>query len=246
MTNALKLKRRNLTGSAGLRLALALAVGCGGSLAQEVRLTGEVRDERLRPIYGALVSVSLIPSPGARVVPFNLVVRSGADGSFSAAAPPGDYEVCAYLPNSELLNGCLWGAEGNKMSLTAGQKVLPRMITLSRGYPFEVILQDKGKLMNQAGGKKSAPVLIGLKGKDGAYVPFVPKKNANDEQVFRALVPRDADLQLSLTSASFKLADEKGAAIDTKRGKSMTIRYTGNEGERSVKFQVTGKEVDNK
>ena len=88
-------------------LAMMLAKSLAG---QDSPLLGQVRDERLRPIHGAQVSISVNPTPGSRDKPFYQSALTGPDGIYRFRAPQGNYRLCAQLPNSNLLDNCTWEA----------------------------------------------------------------------------------------------------------------------------------------
>lgn len=59
-------------------------------LGQDSPLLGQVRDERLRPIHGAQVSISVNPTPGSREKPFYQSTLTGADGIYRFRVPQGN------------------------------------------------------------------------------------------------------------------------------------------------------------
>ena len=116
-------------------LTLILANPLAG---QDSPLLGQVRDERLRPIHGAQVSISVNPTPGSRERPFYQSTLTGPDGIYQFRAPSGSFRLCAQLPNSNLLDNCTWESAAAAVRTDGKQQTLAAPITLKRGIPVEV------------------------------------------------------------------------------------------------------------
>lgn len=222
----------------GLGLALS-----GHLMGQNSTVNGHVRDERHRPVHGALVSISLSPPPGARVKPFLVSTKTGRDGTFSAAVPRGAYRICAQLPNSQLLDNCTWAPSANTVQTGGLQSIAAPAITLKRGYPIEVAVEDNGKVLSDLASKgPNKPLMIGIRGSNGMFIPLADRPKRGETHEYRMLVPRDTPLELSLSSREVTLADDKGAAVDPKKGAKVPIKLSGARTQRRFTFRVTGKQ----
>jgi hypothetical protein len=228
-------------------LVMLLGVVAVNPLAgQDSALLGQVRDERLRPIHGAQVSISVNPTPGSREKPFYKSTLTGPDGVYQFRAPPGSFRMCAQLPNSDLLDNCTW--ESAAAVRTDGkQRTLAAPITLKRGVPVEVYLEDAGKLLADVESKgRKTPLLIGFRGKHGMFVPMKPHSKTEKGREFRLLVPRDTRLDLSISSRSVSIANDKGVALDVASGKGTNLLISGSRTSRRYVFRVTGKQAEGK
>lgn len=227
---------------------IGLCGGLSGLLSGQTNtLSGHVRDERLRPVHGAVVSVSLSPPPGARAKPFLLTAKTARDGTFAVSVPPGSYRYCAQLPNSELLDSCAWAARPGTIETSGGKAFAAPPITLKRGYALEVAVEDTGKLLSGLSANGPAkPLLIGIRGGNGMFTPLVEQPKRGESHEFRLLVPRDTPLELSLFSREVTLADGKGAAVDAKRGVKIPVNLSGSRTQRRFTFKVTGKQTGGK
>ena len=214
-------------------------------IGQESELLGQVRDERLRPIHGARVSVSLNPTPGGKEKPFYQSTLTGADGIYRFKAPPGSFRLCAQLANSNLLDNCTWESNPAAIRTDGKQRALAAPITLKRGIPVEVYLEDTGKVLadiDAKGGK--APLLIGVRGMQGMFVPMRAHSRSEKAREFRLLVPRDTRLDLSIWSRSVSIANDKGVEMDVKNGKGTNVLISGSKTPRRYSFRVTGKQPE--
>ena len=220
-------------------LAMMLAKSLAG---QDSPLLGQVRDERLRPIHGAQVSISVNPTPGSRDKPFYQSALTGPDGIYRFRAPQGNYRLCAQLPNSNLLDNCTWEANPAAIRTDGKLQALAAPITLKRGIPLEVYLEDTGKLLADIESKgRKAPLLIGFRGMHGMFVPMRAHSKSDKGREFRLLVPRDTRLNLSISSRSVSIANDKGAEMDVKNGKGINLLISGSRTSRRYTFRVTGK-----
>lgn len=215
--------------------------------AQEGMLSGTVQDERLRPIPGALVSIGLMPAPGEKVKPFSRVVATGRNGEYSVSAPPGEYIVCAFVPNSELLSGCVWNTASIKTTIGASKRTTIPAFTLRRGQFVQVTVEDNSKYLQTRNARGLQPDLqIAIRGSGGEHVTMTPKRIGDAEYEFQALVPHDVPLTLRVVSTKLQFADSTGAALDSKAGYQQALRVNGKPESRKVRFRVTGLKPEEK
>lgn len=230
-----------------VRILGAMAVWgslCGPLNGQANTLSGHVRDERLRPIQGAVVRVSLNLPPAARAKPVLLSTKTGRDGTFTLTAPPGSYRYCAQLPNSELLDSCAWTARADTIEITGGKATAAPAITLKRGYGLEVAVEDGGKVLaGLTASGPAKPLLIGIRGGNGMFTPLAAQPRRGNLYEYRILVPRDTPLELSVYSREVALADGGGAALDVKKGVRIPVNVSGSRTQRRFTFKVTGKQT---
>ena len=211
---------------------------------QDSNLSGHVRDERHRPVQGALVTLSLSPPPGARVKPFLSTAKTARDGTFAASVPQGTYRLCAQLPDSQLLDSCTWAAGPGTISTGGARTLALPPITLKRGYPLEVAVEDGGKVLTELASRGPAkPLLIGVRGGNGMFRPLTLRSKRGETQEFSLLVPRDTALELSVSSRDVTLADDKGAALDASKGAKTGVKISGARTQRRFTFRVTGRQV---
>ena len=214
---------------------------CGVVLAhgqvQAGKILGQVRDERLKPIAGARVDISLKPASGSRVKPFLAAMLTHADGTFQVSVTAGTYSVCASIPNGELLDSCLWN-DPVLPSVRQGETVRLIPITLRRGYPVTVRIEDPGKVLADS----KAPldrrrVLVGVNLPNGMFLP-APRQDKNQTLlVHRVFVPRDSLVPLFVHAKGLSLDDEKGFAIDTDKPQRVNVKIAGEHSKRDFVFK---------
>ena len=74
------------------------------------------------------------------------------------------------------------------------------------------------------------------------FVPMKPHSKTEKGREFRLLVPRDTRLDLSISSRSVLIANDKGVAMDVASGKGTNLLISGSRTSRRYVFRVTGKQ----
>lgn len=200
-----------------------------------------------KPVSGAIVVAGLVPSGGQDVMPLASSVKTGADGRFTIAGlPPGMYNICAQLPGSALVDSCQWRSPASTATVSIGKASAVPTITMETGHLVKARIDDpQGLLLAHEGKTRGAHLLVGVWSNNGLFVP-IPVSNSDaggrDHQVY---VPNDADLQLSVFSAFFKVGDGIGAALaqtaDSRPVQNFGFKVAATDGPKGFSFRVLGK-----
>jgi len=204
-------------------------------------VSGQVLDERQRPLYGARIDISAVPGPLTPFRPFQTATLTAADGTFTFNAAAGSYRVCAQLRASDLLDPCMWSKKPPVIDLKPGQTVRMRPLVLMRGYPLTVRLTDAQGLLAQEAAKRSGKAVM-VEVADANGLPHLMPVRQQDptarEHVI--VVPRDTPLNISLHNQGFQIADDKGNAVASAGAHAFTAKIAGERTPRVFTFVVTG------
>jgi hypothetical protein len=230
-----------------MKTTLALFIAATSLVAQTGALTGQVTDERQRPIHGARVDISALPRKGVPFQPFQASVLTGTDGSFRFAASAGDYRVCVQLPKSDLLDPCLWAPAAPSVSVTAAQASRMPTIVLKRGYPLTLQFVDKQGALSQAAAEHSQKVILAsISALNGMPYPIPVHRQDPQFREHTILVPRDMDLTISIYNKGFDIADSKGVAVAAgSQPFSFHAKIAGERHPRLHTFYVNGLHLGN-
>ncbi|GEM_PF-1913335 len=233
----MRYQKRLLNGFAALMGAATVLWGQSAPATGQIK--GVVQGEDGKAVHRAAVT-ALVQRAGVR--PASVSTTTGNDGSFTltglAAAP---YRICVQAPGSGLLNPCQWSANPPTATLTAGQIVDAGTIQLKKGAVLQVrILDDGGELASGEVKKQGSHVLLGVWTAGGLFQPMGLKNKAAKNRDYELLIPYDTTLQLSITSRTFKLADEKGVAVDAKKGVNVPLQIASGSAAKTITYRVTG------
>ena len=219
-----------------------LAAGVAwGQAAATGTLAGQVLDERLKPVHGARVDVSLVPSGPGPFHPFQAAKLTASDGTFSVAAPAGNYRVCPQLPKSSLLNPCVWSRVAPGAAVKAGAVTQMRYIVMIRGYPLTVQLMDTASALFQESAKHSANlVLVGITAPNGMFQPMPVRQQNNALREHVAVVPRDTNLTVTVRNQGFNVTDSAGVAVTASQPYNFTAKIAGQKHPTAFTFYVNG------
>ena len=248
--------------------SLAIAVQAV-SLGQSPGLGGMIRgsvilDSSGKGVPAATVMLAQIAAPTRqRIQP--QVLYSGKDGSFFfSQLPPGKYQVCARLSQSNLLDPCDWEPKLNIYFLATDQLVPNARIVLKEGVLLPVRLDDPTDFVSNNQGKRpGSHVLLGVPLPNGAFLPVTPSDNNNSSKggkEHQILIPLDRDVRMIAASRDFQLSDPSGKkmrdgepapgqAISASSGKilnrgSFNVRVNKGQGSvAKVNVSVTGLEA---
>ena len=139
---------------------------------------------------------------------------AGADGKVAfAGVPGGAYEICAQLPNSGLIDSCMWLSRPQQTYVRPGEtKIVP--IVLQKGSRVSVAVTDAQGLLSKEiyPGQKLS---LDISTKDSHHIPMMVAKGTSGNQ-FTTLVPADSDLRVQVHSSEFQVADAAGNKLDSK------------------------------
>lgn len=206
-----------------LRLSLvALLVAMASARlapAQSSRATGSVRGIVREPGRTPLASVTVVlgpdpasPSPAA----FTAYAITGADGRFEIPnVPPGTYWVCPQMGNSDYLNPCIWNPRPPTATIAlspAARASADLDLTLARGTPLYVQVDDPHALLSRPGGPSSSDgdLVVGAKSGAGhtAYAQ-PPMRSRGGQRLYRVIVPLGTPYVPVLDTGKFQV--EHGA-----------------------------------
>ncbi len=183
------------------------AQSAGGSIA------GTLVDET-----GAAVKSALVVASKTGVPPATGNALSNANGAFFIAGlQQGAYSICVQDSSGTYLDPCDWSASPATVNLQTGQQAKGLRVTLKKGTPVFVKLNDQGKLLDLSTPAKLLPFLfLGVKTPKGLFSPAVLTSKDNSGRTYRATVPPDTALRLTIFSPQVSLTDDKGLPIAAK------------------------------
>ena len=230
-----------------IRISLRVALLAGATVAllnsqTSARITGQVRDQRLRPINGARVHAYIVPDGSRSVVPFQTSTLSSSDGGFQLAVPAGTFRICAELRKSELLDTCTWEAPV-KVTTVSSQTLQIPPIMLRRGYPLTVRFEDPQSLLPAPAVGKAQPnqVVVGITAPNGMFLPMPIRSRGPAAREHRLMVGRDKSMVVSIHAHGLGLSDDKGSALDAGKGHQFTTKIAGDKAPSTFTFRITGK-----
>ena len=195
----------------------AMAIGQTG------RISGTVIDDSGAPIAGATVTAGLWGSvpPGTRgpgglpsFLPFPPKAPTGADGSFEIdALAPATYGLCVDKLGSAVLNPCLWGDQPVLRTLTAGGAVTGVSLVARKGVFLTIRVLDPNELLVR--NPKSDDVRIGTYQGNSRFIPALVSGGDMKGKTMSLLVPAGQPVNISVSSATYALADATGKALGT-------------------------------
>lgn len=229
-----------------MRGILLMSICLGSSLlaygqARNGRILGQVRDERLRPIAGARIDVSLVPTAaGAKIKPYLTAALTRRDGTFQIDVPPGMFSVCAALPKSDLLDSCLWDVP-LRPNVQAGGTVHLEPVMLRQAYPLTIRIEDSGAVLASSKGTiGKRQILVGVSLPNGGYLPAPLRTKTQNLRIHQVLIPRDTPVSLSVFAKGVRLNNEAGAALDTNKTLRVEVNLAGERSKRQFVYTVAG------
>ena len=129
-------------------------------------ITGVLKGEDGSAIAGATIYLHLTPPSVSRIPPpktsWSAVTTTG--GAFQLSGlPPGTYTLCPRVLNSTWLSPCEWGLPTPAATISSSAPHATTTITLKRGAPVPVRVDDVGQLLAQNEGKTAgAGLLLGV------------------------------------------------------------------------------------
>lgn len=159
-----------------IKFTLALSF-CGlSAFAQNGQIVVNVTNSSNSPVSGAIVRVGARPFRNT-ITNFHTSKSAGGDGRAAfASVPEGAYEICAQLPNSGLVDSCMWLSSPQQTYVHSGETKIVSII-LQKGSRVTVAVTDaQGLLLNEvyAGQKLN----LDISTKDSHHIPMMVAKGS--------------------------------------------------------------------
>ena len=152
-------------------------------------------------------------------------VEAGKDGSFTISnLPAGTYAVCATVQGRRYMDPCAWSAAPTTVQVSAGQAVTGYQLTLNKGEPVQVRLNDPGSaLAAVAQPNQTVPhVLLGFFTTRGLFEPLVETGKDATGHNLQGFIPPNTPVPLYVGGKGVQVADSTGKALDP-NGASITV-----------------------
>jgi hypothetical protein len=223
-------------------------------------LTGAIIDETGKPVVGATVSAvrqaAFIPPVNGRPqfapgeVQFGASWTTDTSGSFQAASiPAGRYLICVDMPNSPLLDPCVWAASIQVNNLGVAEQRGPGSITVPLGTLVLIAVSDRLALLpawteiSSDGG-----IIVGISHDNGIWTPAT----RNLDKTLSVAVPTGRAYQLWVFSwqytytltgiGSTTTTVAPGTAIPNGLGTLSASIAAGSEPAGEYQISITGKQ----
>ncbi|HPT28807.1 MAG TPA: carboxypeptidase-like regulatory domain-containing protein [Bryobacteraceae bacterium] len=203
------------------QIIFLLCAFAASALGQTGRITGAVVDDSGTPIQGARVAASLwssakpVPFVAGRPPAFMPVPASaltGSKGEFEVSGlHAGKYYVCVEKPEAAILNPCLWADPPASVDVGEGAAVSGISVVAANGVTLNIRVQDAKGLLGA--NPASDDVRVGTSHRRSPFIPGIVSGRDPAGKVMSVIVPRGQAATVSVSSASFALSDERGAAL---------------------------------
>ncbi len=199
------------------------------------QITGTVNGPNGKPLNNAIVNLSRSSKGGGTA---NAHTKTGANGAFALTSIlPGSYNVCVQATR-DLLDPCRWSPKS--VSVTSGQTTDAGVIELVSGALLRVHVGDSSGVLAAGAQTPGAHILVGVTGANGLFFPMSLQNVTPSGRDYELYVANDQSMQLTVSSARYKLADATGAPVDQKKGATLPIQAQTGNAARNYVFQVTG------
>ena len=201
-------------------------------------ISGAVVDEHGKAKSGVWVTAVRATLPPARAM-----VSSDKNGAFVLPnLIPGDYRVCAQVPEGGYADPCQWaGMAPNPkpaVTLRQGQGVANLRIALDPAHPLQIRVNDPQGLLTAAHPERH--VVVGVFSGAGLFYA-APLKSADAAgRLHQIWIPFDTPLKLSLLGKSVTLSDERGLAVSAAGATAPVSRARNGPPAVPVVYTVTG------
>jgi len=202
--------------------------------------------ERGASIAGTVVGVDGKPVAGVRVMVTPAAVKegeanpgvflavSGADGVYTIAVlAEGEYNVCASDEQRRFVNPCTWSGPV-AVKLEAGESRTGVQVRIEEAAEVVIEIRDAGQRLASV----AHSIVVGI---SGPYM-FVPATSGAREaaaRAYKAYVPYEKDIEVSIVSETLALAEEGGRALK-KGGDTVRLRVPRGQKQKTVVINVTG------
>ena len=183
---------------------------------------------------GSAAGTANAPSPSPNQL-------SRPDGTFGfTGLHPGVYRLCASFSGTVWLSSCEWGGPPPKVTVGSEQVVDKIVLTLKKGQPLSIQLNDPGNLVTA--NQKTTPgahVLLGVKTDSGGFHPANPVSSSALGQKYSVLVPTGSTVNVIFYSATFKLQDQLGKPVP-QAGTTISVTTAAGQSPSPLVLAVTG------
>jgi hypothetical protein len=202
-------------------------------------ISGFVRTDEDHPLARVLVIAHLQPSAGQNA--YAAQARTAVDGSFSISSlPKGRFKLCVQGATG-YLDPCGWGQTAPSADLTLTEPYVLPVITLKKGRLLQLhFVKDRKEGATEQG--EPLGLLVGVFREDGLFVRIPQKANNARERVHAEYVPIEVALQLSVTSANYRIADETGVNVDGAAGLIKRIEVPPGDQPMVLNFHISAKD----
>jgi hypothetical protein len=197
-------------------------------------ISGRVVGSDGKPVAGIALLVTPAAVKAGEANPGVFTATSGADGTYSVGSlPAGEYNICASDEGGRLVNPCTWSGPV-AVTLAAGQSRTGVQLQMEAAGEVVVEIRDPGQRL--ASGAHS--VMVGIP------APYIFVAAAGDVRTaglrtYRATVPLDREIDISIVTGTLALTDEAGKEL--KKGEDMLrVRVPRGQGEKTVVVNVAG------
>jgi hypothetical protein len=183
-------------------------------------ISGTVKGADGSPITSGLVSASRTTNTAnSRLRRTSAAGAIAPDGSFQL--PPvdtGAYRMCVQVPRTVWINPCEWGSGARTVAVPAGQNLSGISLILDKGALVTVHVADPNQLLSTHEGKTpGAHLLLGVGTDSLAFrMASVVSQDVSGRN-YQLLIPFDRRVNISVTSAFFRILDGNGITL-TKSG----------------------------
>ena len=185
-----------------------------------------------------LAGISLLVTPAAlkpgEANPGVFLAMSGVDGTYSVGSlPAGEFNVCASDEGGRFVNPCAWTGPV-AVSLGAGQSKTGVEVRMEEAAELVVEVRDAGqRLASTAHG-----IVVGI-GAPFIFVPLNGGASAAGLRTFKAPVPYERDLDISVMAGTLALTDEAGKALKN-GGDTLRVKVPRGQAKKTVVINVAG------
>ncbi len=200
---------------AAARYFLLFFLAAGAVAAQPSgQVSGVIQVDAGAALAGAVVTATHVFSPSGAPLQKPAYTISKAEGSFVfGGLAAGTYRFCVQVTGSDVLDPCLWPSTSPSaiVNLAQGQQVAGFAITVKRGVPVYVRMDDPSSLMQtpQTPGKSTA-ILVSVAEPRGMMHHAAVVANDASGRTYRVVVPADSSLNLLVHSPNVQLNDAQG------------------------------------
>jgi len=207
-------------------------------------ISGILKGEDGSVIAGATIFLNLTPPSVSRIPPprtsWSVVTTTG--GAFQLGAlPPGTYTLCPRVPNSTWLNPCEWSLPTPRATISNTMPNASVTITLQRGVPVPVRVDDSSQLLAQNEGKTAgAGLLVGVSS-PGYFFRLVPLVSDDTSgRNYQIVVPFNTQLTLVIHPSLYQVNDATGHALGTGVSTKIPVFIPTGQQATPIGFSVTG------
>ena len=159
---------------------------------------------------------------------------------------PGDYVLCARIPNRDLIDPCFWGTSGLPIiRVGSGQTAKGNSVALTQGRKLDVVIHDPQRLTTEKavspGSRQFAHLLLTGPSSDGHPIILSSTRPEPDGHGFDAVIPQTGMVRLSVEANGLQVANTTGQEVAAGRLETVLDGVAGGARKVRVDFHITGK-----